>query len=103
MLNARLCAQPSSDLKNPTEDEIVVTPDKIIRHPNYDGGSLEHDVCLLYIKKGLVLDEDTSPVCVPKQFNGKNGVETGTNCFVGGWGRTSENGAAAQVLQVLTA
>ena len=75
------------DLKNPTGKEIVRFPDKIIRHPNYDGGTLESDVCLLYVQEPLTIDDEASSVCIPQQYNGKNGIAEGTPCYVAGWGR----------------
>ena len=43
----------------------------------------------------------TGKVCLPEQYNGRNGIHEGTPCYVAGWGRTSEMGSAATVLQEL--
>ena len=80
---------------------VTREPDAIIRHPEYVGSTLDNDVCLLHVAEPMVFDDTTVPACVPPPYTGNNGVEAGSECFVAGWGRVSEGGAQATVLQEL--
>ena len=83
------------------ESTVTREPDAIIRHPEYVASTLNNDICLLHVAEPMIFDETTTPVCVPPTYTGNNGVQPGTECFIAGWGRTSENGPQATTLQEL--
>ena len=85
---------------------ITRVPDKVIRHPNFIGSTLNNDVCMLYVKEPIVFDSITSPACLPPISPEYNSTLTGNEvpeakCYIAGWGKTSEKGKIASVLQEL--
>ena len=87
--------------KYDNENEIRIIPSAVIQHPQYDGMSMNNDICLLYVEEAIPFDSDTSNICLPPKDTLATRVEPGTNCFVAGWGRTSENGYSATTLKEL--
>ena len=75
--------------------EIEITPIKFILHPNYSPETIENDICLLQTSEKIDFEnEDLAPACLPK-----GPVKDGNKCFVAGWGKTSETGQQADLLQ----
>uniref|UniRef100_A0A0A9WVP2 Vitamin K-dependent protein C n=1 Tax=Lygus hesperus TaxID=30085 RepID=A0A0A9WVP2_LYGHE len=67
----------------------------IIRHRNFDVNSYNHDIALLKLRKSVPLGKTIRPVCLPVSGSDPAG-KMGT---VVGWGRTSEGGALANIVQ----
>jgi len=81
---------------------VTRTPDKIIRHPEFKSSTLNNDICLLYIKEPISFDQETTAACLPG-INAPQltGSETDIDCYIAGWGRTSESGQISTILQEL--
>ena len=70
-----------------------MTIDRIIKHPDYDASSNhDYDVALLKLKNPIQYNSHVRPVCLAK-----TDFDAGTNCYVTGWGHTSEGGDIPQV------
>ncbi|XP_076382072.1 transmembrane protease serine 9-like [Megalopta genalis] len=67
----------------------------VIRHRNFDMNSYNHDVALLKLRKSVKFTKSIRPVCLPQTGTDPAGKE-GT---VVGWGRTSEGGMLAGIVQ----
>ena len=75
--------------------EIEITPINFILHPDYSPETIENDICLLQTAEKIDFEnEDLAPACLPK-----GPVKDGNKCFVAGWGKTSETGQQADLLQ----
>ncbi|KAK9505041.1 hypothetical protein O3M35_009191 [Rhynocoris fuscipes] len=67
----------------------------IIRHRNFDLDSYNHDIALLKLRKPVQYTKNISPVCLPQA-----GLDpSGRHGTVVGWGRTSEGGSLAGIIQ----
>ena len=67
-----------------TEEHVDVK--KIIRHPDYDGGSVANDICLLELSEPFNMTEYVSPITLP-DYDGE--LEEGTVLTCTGFGTTS--------------
>ena len=73
--------------------EQNMTIDKIIKHPQYDASSNhDYDVAMIKLKNPIKYNTHVRPVCLAK-----TDFDTGTNCFISGWGHTTEGGEIPQV------
>lgn len=78
--------------------EQNIPVDRIIKHPKYDAyNNHDYDVALIKLKTPIKYDSHVRPVCLAK-----SDFDAGTNCFVTGWGHTSEGGNIARVNQELS-
>lgn len=70
-----------------------MTIDKMIKHPKYDKyNNHDYDVALIKLQNPIKYNNHVRPVCLAK-----SDFDPGTNCFITGWGYTSEGGNIAQV------
>ncbi|CAG0918153.1 unnamed protein product [Notodromas monacha] len=79
-------------------DSYRLRPTKVFVHSNFDAIRLNNDLALIKVREGLIQwDNFTSPVCLADP----SGVDetVGTVATVVGWGRLSEGGKKADVLQ----
>ena len=74
--------------------EQIIPIDKIILHPNYNPATTgyDYDVALIKLKEPFNFNINVRPVCLPTVD-----FPPGTNCYVTGWGATTERGNIAQV------
>lgn len=73
--------------------EQNTTIEEIITHPKYNRiANHDYDVALVKLKNPIKYNNHVRPVCLAK-----SDFDTGTNCYVTGWGYTSEDGNIAQV------
>ncbi|XP_014253064.2 trypsin-1-like isoform X2 [Cimex lectularius] len=90
-------------LLNGDHDQYVTTDSpaimravsSIIRHRNFDVNSYNHDIALLKLRKPVSFTKNIRPVCLPNSAMDPAG-KVGT---VVGWGRTSEGGNLANIVQ----
>ena len=75
---------------------MVVGVTKVIRHENYKFGSYDNDITLVKLEKPVKYNQLIKPVCLPEQGEDEKADEM---CYVTGWGRTTEGGKTAKVLQ----
>lgn len=69
--------------------------DRIIEHERYDTNTQENDIALIRLSSPLTLDGLTvAPICLPPPMTNFTG-----DCLVTGWGKVSEGGSSADLLQ----
>ncbi|XP_035254067.1 prostasin-like [Anguilla anguilla] len=79
---------------NPNEQSRTVT--RIIRHPNYNSATNDNDMALLELSSTVSFSDYILPVCLAADGST---FYTGTDSWVTGFGRLSEGGLLANVLQ----
>ena len=72
--------------------EQIIQVEKIIKHPNYDSYTLDYDVALVKLKNPFKFTINVRPVCLPT-----TDFAPGTDCYITGWGHTTEGGIESQV------
>ena len=75
-------------------NEQIIPIDQIIVHPNYNPPVTgnDYDVALIKLEEPITFNNDVRPICLPAMD-----FLPGTNCYVTGWGATTEGGNIAQV------
>ena len=89
-----ICVTGEHDLRKADGTEQVIPIHQIFIHPNYKPAPPvpDYDVALIKLRKPITFNNDVRPVYLPtKDF------PPGTNCYVTGWGDTTEGGNFAQV------
>lgn len=76
-------------------ESVMRAVSSIVRHRHFDVNSYNHDIALLKLRKPVVFSKTVRPVCLPPEDLDPAGM-TG---IVVGWGRTSEGGTLASVIQ----
>ncbi|XP_058058016.1 trypsin-1-like [Anopheles bellator] len=72
---------------------------RVVMHPKYDGGTIDHDFSLLELKEEVRFDDRAQPVDLPEQ---DEPVEDGTLCKVSGWGNTQNWNESTERLRAAT-
>uniref|UniRef100_A0A8C9GQL7 Peptidase S1 domain-containing protein n=1 Tax=Piliocolobus tephrosceles TaxID=591936 RepID=A0A8C9GQL7_9PRIM len=85
-----------TDLNAGSENALVIPVEDIIFPSNFDFASLTNDIALALLAYSVNYSSHIQPVCLPEKLFE---VETGTECWVTGWGRVSESGSEPFVLQ----
>ncbi|XP_031607002.2 transmembrane protease serine 9-like [Oreochromis aureus] len=70
---------------NPNAESRTVT--QIIKHPNYNSGTNDNDICLLQLSSPVNFTSYISPVCLAAS---DSTFYSGVNSWVTGWGNTGE-------------
>ncbi|XP_062867376.1 enteropeptidase [Trichomycterus rosablanca] len=70
--------------------------DRIIMNPNYNKRTKESDVALLHLHTSVNYTDYIQPICLPDP---DQHFTAGRRCIIAGWGRLSEGGSVADVLQ----
>ncbi|KAL5235896.1 hypothetical protein ACI65C_003306 [Semiaphis heraclei] len=84
------------DQSTTTDGETITRMvSSIVRHRNFDVNSYNHDVALLRLRKAVPFTKSVRPICLPVPTREPSG-KVGT---VVGWGRVSEGGNLADVVQ----
>jgi len=79
--------------KGDGEIEFEVSSSKV--HESYNGTvSLDYDFAILTLSRDIEFTKEVSPVCLPDS----NGLDEHSQTVVSGWGTTSGNGRASDVL-----
>eukprot|EP00112_Aurelia_sp_Birch-Aquarium-sp1_P005325 Seg1602.6 transcript_id=Seg1602.6/GoldUCD/mRNA.D3Y31 product="Plasma kallikrein" protein_id=Seg1602.6/GoldUCD/D3Y31 len=84
------------DLGKYDSHEIISDVINIIRHESYGFASFDNDIALLKLAKPVSYNQAIKPVCLPKQGEAE---KPGERCYITGWGRLTERGAKAKILQ----
>ncbi|XP_069509536.1 transmembrane protease serine 12-like [Ambystoma mexicanum] len=66
-------------------------------HRYYSERSMDNDIALLKLAAFLPYGDHIQPICIP--YNIQLNMTSSTQCFVTGWGTTSQGGALAILLQ----
>ncbi|XP_011794714.1 PREDICTED: serine protease 44-like [Colobus angolensis palliatus] len=77
-----------TDLNAGSENALVIPVEDIISPSNFDFASLTNDIALALLAYSVNYSSHIQPVCLPEKLFE---VETGTECWVTGWGRVSES------------
>nr|XP_037859979.1 serine protease 44-like isoform X2 [Chlorocebus sabaeus]XP_037859980.1 serine protease 44-like isoform X2 [Chlorocebus sabaeus] len=77
-----------TNLNAGSENALVIPVKDIIFPSNFDFASLTNDIALALLAYSVNYSSHIQPVCLPKELFE---VETGTECWVTGWGRVSES------------
>ena len=83
------------DLRFAEGNEQIIPIDKIIVHPSYNQDErprYDYDVALVKLRDSINFNINVRPVCLPTMD-----FLPGTNCYVTGWGNTTEGGNISQV------
>ncbi|XP_078373258.1 trypsin-like isoform X2 [Oculina patagonica] len=75
-------------------NEQVIPIDKIILHPSWNWPTIDYDIALIKLKNPIKFNNNVRPVCLPT-----TDFAPGTNCYITGWGSTTEGGNESQILQ----
>uniref|UniRef100_A0A8B9J7Z0 Transmembrane serine protease 15 n=1 Tax=Astyanax mexicanus TaxID=7994 RepID=A0A8B9J7Z0_ASTMX len=87
-----LHAQYESD----TSERQTHLVDQVIMNPRYNRRTKESDIALIHLQTKVNFTDYIQPICLPhpdQQF------APGRRCFVAGWGRMTEGGPVADVMQ----
>lgn len=68
----------------------IIKVKAIIIHPNFSLETYVNDIALFRLKKAVKYNNYIQPICLP--FDVFQRLDEKTECFIGGWGRTSEGG-----------
>lgn len=60
--------------------------DKLIVHPHFDSWHMDNDIGLILLESPFHLDVKRVPICLSKVTD----IRRWRNCWVSGWGITSE-------------
>ncbi|XP_056112693.1 LOW QUALITY PROTEIN: trypsin-2-like [Rhinichthys klamathensis goyatoka] len=74
--------------------EQLINAEKVIRHPNYNGQTLNNDIMLIKLRKPALFNKNVKPIRLAT-----NCSSAGEQCLVSGWGKTGAH--TASVLQCL--
>ncbi|XP_072797243.1 transmembrane protease serine 9-like isoform X2 [Vicugna pacos] len=75
-------------LRSNPKNAMVIPVRDIVCHSHYDVRTLSNDIALALLAFSVNYSSSIQPVCLPeKDFE----ANTGTRCWVTGWGRTTEN------------
>ncbi|KAL4677643.1 hypothetical protein H8959_020317 [Pygathrix nigripes] len=87
-----------TDVNAGSKNVLVIPVEDIIFPSNFDFASLTNDIALALLAYSVNYSSHIQPVCLPEKLFE---VETGTECWVTGWGRVSESvsGSEPFVLQ----
>nr|XP_019579912.1 PREDICTED: transmembrane protease serine 12 [Rhinolophus sinicus] len=75
----------------------IIKVKAIIIHPDFDVETYVNDVALFHLKKAVRYNDYIQPICLP--FDVFQNLDGNTKCFIGGWGRTKEEGNSTNMLQ----
>lgn len=89
------------DLSTPDETNFIeIDAAKVIAHPNYDKKDGHSDIAIVVLVSPVnEFSYTIRPICIPL-FEPERSLDlVGRNPFVAGWGKTTEGGKSANVLQ----
>ncbi|XP_009992390.1 PREDICTED: transmembrane protease serine 12 [Chaetura pelagica] len=70
----------------------------VIVHPNFNRQTFDNDIALLELSSAVQYSSNIQPICLGPPDLPPN-THNHTECFISGWGRTSEKGKTTEVLQ----
>lgn len=74
------------DISVNTRNLTTMKVDKLIIHPHYDKWFLDNDIALVLLESPFNLGVNIVPICLSEVTN----IRRWRNCWVSGWGLTSE-------------
>ena len=97
-INFKIHAGLNSMLSPESGAQLNLAVKKIIRHPGYAPGSYDNDICIMKLKKKLVLSPEkrTAAISLPPE-----GYTAAGQATVTGWGLEYEGGRPSSVLMTV--
>ncbi|XP_035693354.1 trypsin-like [Branchiostoma floridae] len=86
----------SHNLYSDDDDQENIQVKRVVQHEDYDDRTIDNDIALLELETPITIGSHVGTVNLP---DAESDVSGGTTCTVTGWGRTSEGGSLARVLQ----
>uniref|UniRef100_H9GH72 Serine protease 56 n=1 Tax=Anolis carolinensis TaxID=28377 RepID=H9GH72_ANOCA len=83
------------DLTKLDEGERIVPVSRILSHPKFNPKTFHNDMALLELSSPVSPSPWVTPVCLPEH---PTELDTGTLCYIIGWGSLYEDGPAADVV-----
>ncbi|NXF99475.1 TMPSC protease, partial [Sakesphorus luctuosus] len=71
---------------------------RILVHSEFDSETFENDLAVFELSRAVQLSLHIQPLCLPPAPLGPR-LENGSDCYVSGWGHTSEKGKISDVLK----
>lgn len=68
----------------------IIKVKAIIIHPEFNLENYVNDIALFHLKQAVRYNNYVQPICLP--FDVFQNLDRNTLCFIGGWGRTGEEG-----------
>uniref|UniRef100_A0ABM5FV81 Enteropeptidase n=1 Tax=Pogona vitticeps TaxID=103695 RepID=A0ABM5FV81_9SAUR len=75
---------------------IIREIDQIIINPHYNKRTKDSDIALMHLQFRVNYTDYIQPICLPEE---NKSFLPGTNCSIAGWGRTTNQGSPASILQ----
>ena len=69
--------------------EEILDIESITAHPNFNEHTYDNDIALLRLKQEVTYNHHVKPICLKQQ---SGSFSLGMDCYVAGWGHTSEDG-----------
>ncbi|XP_060910010.1 transmembrane protease serine 3 [Labrus mixtus] len=85
--------------EQPVHGAQSLSVEQIIYHARYRPKGLDYDIALMKLSSPLVFNGLVEPICLP---NHGEEFQTGTMCWISGWGSTEEEGETSVVLRSAT-
>lgn len=64
----------------------IVRVQRIINHPQYQKGTIDHDIAILQLENDIRYDTHVAPICLDEQQE-VNVIPNDNNCVTTGWGK----------------
>ncbi|XP_034970883.2 enteropeptidase isoform X1 [Zootoca vivipara] len=75
---------------------VIQEIDQIIINPHYNKRTKDSDIALMHLQIRVNYTDYIQPICFPEK---NQQFLPGTNCSIAGWGRTTNQGSVASILQ----
>ncbi|XP_053164891.1 enteropeptidase [Hemicordylus capensis] len=75
---------------------VIQEIDQIIINPHYNKRTKDSDIALMHLQFQVNYTDYIQPICFPEK---NQQFLPGTNCSIAGWGRTTNQGSVANILQ----
>ncbi|XP_060091256.1 enteropeptidase [Heteronotia binoei] len=75
---------------------VIQEIDQIVINPHYNKRTKDSDIALMHLKFHVNYTDYIQPICFPEK---NKHFLPGTNCSIAGWGRTTNQGSVASILQ----
>ncbi|XP_019384310.1 PREDICTED: enteropeptidase [Crocodylus porosus] len=75
---------------------VIQVIDQIIINPHYDKRTKNNDIAMMHLQYKVNFTDYIQPICLPEK---SKDFLPGINCSIAGWGKTTNEGSPASILQ----